>query len=431
MKRICHFGVCTPLILLGALHAISSAEEAAVRPGRHLFVGVSGATLTDEERVLLREVQPAGVVLLGVNARDEAQTRALVSAIKEAAGIGNGLADPPLIAVDQEGGRINRLRLDDAPSAAAIGATGDSEQARATGRRYAVACRERGIAIVLSPVLDVRRDGGNSIIGDRAFGSAPALVEEMGLAFARGVMEGGAIPCGKHFPGHGSAKQDSHRALAVLEDSGDALQAILRPFQTCTAQGIPMLMAGHIAAPGLGEPSTAASLSARMLRELVRAQWNYNGVLITDDINMGAVSRDPGAATVQALAAGNDAVMFLDPRPDRVRSVVKAIEAAVDAGTLSSADLARSEERLDAISDWLRVNKFLMESEAAQTGDRAQPSLDGQSGGKAMTTTPLVSVPELAPAPNEPPELFPATQESDTKKNNAGNEKKKPGRRRH
>lgn len=415
MTKAAYFNAWTLAILASMTHVIT-ADDDTVRPGRHLFIGVSGTALTGAERTLLREVQPAGVVLLGANVRDEAQTIELVSSIKEAAGLGTRLADLPLIAVDQEGGRINRLRLQDAPSASVIGATRDTSQARAAGLRYAKVCRERGIAVVLSPVLDAGRDGGNAIIGDRAFGDDPVLVESMGLAFAQGVMDAGAIPCAKHFPGHGSTKQDSHRALAVLEDTGDALQATLRPFRTCAAHGIPMLMAGHIAAPGLGEPDTPASMSPRILRDFLRDQWGYQGVLITDDINMAAVSPDSGAAAVQALAAGNDAVIYLDPRPDRVRSVVHAIEAAIASGALATVELARSEARLDAISDWLRVNEFLVNPYVPHAPESTPVPFVKQP---RPAVPPLTEATEIAPTPSDTPsEHTTATQDFETKKAN-------------
>ena len=345
--------------VIGLGRAAAEGDTGALSPGKHLFMGISGPQLNEAERALIREVQPAGIVLLGANVRDADQTRALSAAIKEAAGNGNGIADWPLIAVDQEGGRINRLKLASAPSAGEIGASGDPIQARDAGKRYAEACRERGIAILLAPVLDLGSGDGNAVIGDRAFAGDPAIVATMGLAFARGVMEGGALPCGKHFPGHGTARQDSHHMLAVMNESGDALTGVLSPFKTAAKTGLPLLMSGHIAAPGLGEPTTPASMSSRLLRELVRHDWGYEGVLITDDMNMGAIASSPGDAAVEALLAGNDAVMYLNPRPGHIRSIVAAIAAATDAGVLSREELGRSEKRLNALADWLRVNAFL------------------------------------------------------------------------
>lgn len=422
LKRTAYFNAWTLAILASLAHVMTAADDTVI-PGRHLFIGISGTALTAAESALLHDVQPAGVVLLGANVRDEAQTRALVASIKDAAGAGAQIADPPLIAVDQEGGRINRLRLDDAPSAAALGDSGDAAQARTAGIRYAAACRERGIGILLSPVLDVRRDGGNAVIGDRAFSADPALVEKMGLAFAQGVMEGGAIPCGKHFPGHGSTKQDSHRALAVLEDTADTLQATLRPFHTCAVHGIPMLMTGHIAAPALGDPKTPASLSRRVLGGLVREQWRYDGVLVTDDINMGALPRDAGAVAVQALAAGNDAVMYLDPRPERIRNVVQSIANAVADGTLSTEQLARSEARLEALSDWLRVNEFLVKPVMPGIEETSIAPLIEQQPSAAPQLPPETLA---APAPIvAAPEDSTAAQDSDTKKSKSGKQKKR------
>lgn len=325
--------------------------------GRHLYIAVGGTALRAEERALISEIRPGGVVLLGPNVRDAEQVRALVTEIKAAAGIGTGIADLPLIAADQEGGRINRLKLDPAPAARELGDSGDPALAEETGRAFGMASRAQGVAVLLAPVLDVYEPGATGVIGSRAFGEDSALVSRMGLAFARGVMDAGAIPVAKHFPGHGPVRQDSHHKLAVLDKAGSELQAHLGPFMDAAAWGVPGVMVGHIACPALdpAHPDRPASLSPELVTGLLRGGMDYQQVVITDDMSMGAIGLSKPEACVQALAAGCDAVIVFGSVPE-MRAVCAAIDAAVGNGRLSREQLATSAARLDAWSR--RVREF-------------------------------------------------------------------------
>jgi beta-N-acetylhexosaminidase len=323
--------------------------------GRHLFISVGGTSLRADERALLSEIRPGGVVLLGPNVRDAAQVSALVTEIKTAAGMGAGLADLPLIAADQEGGRINRLKLAPAPAARELGDSGDPALAEETGRAFGAASRALGVAVLLAPVLDVYEPGATGVIGSRAFGEESSLVSRMGLAFARGVMDVGAIPVAKHFPGHGPVRQDSHHKLAVLDKEGLALQVHLGPFMDAAVWGIPGIMVGHIACPALApeHPDRPASLSPELVAGLLRRGMDYQQVVITDDMSMGAIGLSKPEACVQALAAGCDAVIVFGSVAE-MRAVCAAIDAAIGNGRLSREQLATSAARLDAWSAHVR-----------------------------------------------------------------------------
>ncbi len=402
--------------------AESAPEEILedVWPGRHLIIALSGTTLSSEAKTLLAEIKPGGVVLLKGNIENRTQTTKLVESIKEAVGLGQEIHDLPLVAVDQEGGVVNRLNLESAPGAPELGAKRDAEAARNAGQQFAKACRDRGIGILFAPVLDVTLPGAPEIIKARSFGKDIEVVGAIGLAFADGAMQGGALSIAKHYPGHGAAKQDSHTMLAVIDlKEGADLAKVLHPFAQAVVAGIPGIMVGHIAVPRLDEgyPHRPASLSPRLVREFLRERWEFQGVIVSDDIAMAAAAADGNidAAAVQALAAGCDAVVLADPSSERIRGVCAAIEAAVNAGTLSLQELNDSKRRLDALQAWLKEPKGLpgeipklLEQDAAPTVAEAEvpapaePQPEATAEESAATSGEPVSEEAVAKAEPEP-----------------------------
>ena len=331
-----------------------------VWPARHLFVAVNGATLDDETRALLAQLKPGGIVLLDDNIENRNQTIQLVTSIKEAVGLGTELHDLPLIAVAQEGGVLNRLNLEFAPGAPELAAQGDLGAAGETGRQFALSCRDRGIGILLAPVLDVVLPGAPEIIAARSFGENREVVEAMGLAFADGAMQAGVAPIVKHYPGHGATATQTPSGLAVIElEQSEELARILFPFAQAVLAGVPGMMVGHIAVPWLDEdhPERPASLSPLLVREYLRNRWNFNGVVLSDDIAVAAAAteEDIERTAVLALAAGSDALIVGDPSPEAIRGICAAIDAAVADGELSSDQLNASKRRLDALQAWLQA----------------------------------------------------------------------------
>lgn len=347
------------LCLLPGLHASAQLQDPQddVWPGRHLFITVHGTYLRASTQAFLREIKPGGVILMGNNIKDREQTIRLIRQIKEAVGLGTGVADLPLIAVDQEGGLVNRLRLQQAPSAQALGRIASVRQAHSTGQRYAEECLDRGIAVILAPVLDVYEPGAPKSMRSRMFGNDPALVTAMGLSFADGIMRGGVLAVAKHFPGHGAVKQDSHHRLAIADKDLKGLSQALMPFQQATLHDMPGVMVGHIAVPAIDRehPNRPASVSPVTIGGLLRRQWNYDGVILSDDLNMGAI-RNAGSvaqAAVDSITAGCDALIFVDPDLNRILELVRAIEQSVLMGDLTREQLAASSARLDAWQRWL------------------------------------------------------------------------------
>lgn len=371
----------------------SSAELAALEdvwPARHLFIAVKGLKLDANEKAMLAELKPGGVVIRKENVQEKPQTVALIKEIKEAVGLGGTIDSLPLIAVDQEGGPVNRLRLIEAPAPAVLGKGRDPEAARTIGRNVARSCIDRGIGVLLAPSLDVYASGGLAEMRDRSFGEDHALVAAIGLAFADGALNAGVVTVVKHFPGIAAAKENTDKALAVMPATRP-LAEIVYPFDEASRAEVPGILVGHIAVPELDrdEPSRPASLSPILVRSLLRERWSYPGVILADDLNKGAVTSTSPVeqAAVSALQAGCDAVLMLDPDVEKIRLVCASIEKAAGEGALDRRQLSESKKRLDS---W---QKILTNPGAASL--KTMPGLAGQQvASRVPSETPAASAAE-------------------------------------
>jgi len=279
------------------------------RIGQLFLVGCQGETLSNHERLLIEEYQFAGLILFKKNCGEPRRLVSLCRAIWEAFD-----ALPPFIAIDQEGGRVHRLPAPFSrfPAAARVGARNDADLACRLGRAAAAELSLAGINLNFAPVLDVRSHPSSSISGDRAFASAPERVIAIAGAWAKGLRDGGIIPCGKHFPGHGDADKDSHFELPIVRKSIEELQASeLAPFADACRNRIESLMTAHVAYPAL-DPKLPATLSAAIITGLLRHQWGYDGVVFSDDLAMRSISDHYSGEEAAALAvrAGVDVLLF-------------------------------------------------------------------------------------------------------------------------
>lgn len=277
--------------------------------GQLFLVGCQGEALSNNERLLIEEYQFAGLILFKTNCGAPGQLVSLCRAIWESFD-----AVPPFIAIDQEGGRVHRLPtpFSHFPAAARIGARHDPELAYRLGNATAAELSLTGVNLNFAPVLDVRSNPNSPIIGDRAFAGAPASVIEIAAAWTQGLRDGGVIPCGKHFPGHGDADKDSHFDLPIVRKSMEELQAIeLAPFADACRNQIESLMTAHVAYPAL-DPKLPATLSESIVTELLRHQLGYDGVVFSDDLAMRAISDRYSVDEAAALAvrAGVDVLLF-------------------------------------------------------------------------------------------------------------------------
>ncbi|PZA06287.1 MULTISPECIES: beta-N-acetylhexosaminidase [unclassified Meiothermus] len=309
-----------------------------------LVVDIPGPTLDDATRHHLAHYGFAGVCLFRKNIRNRHQLAQLVAELREI------LGPEALIAIDQEGGAVLRTTdLPEAPSAMAMGATGDPALAQAVGAAVGRGLISLGINWDYAPVLDVNTDPRNPVIGDRSFGSDPAKVAELGLAWARGLEGTGVMACVKHFPGHGDTSLDSHLALPVVRKPREQLEAVeFYPFRRAVEARISSIMTAHILYPAL-DPEYPATLSQAILTGLLREEWGYDGLVVTDSMDMKAIthfSPDAKAAAVRAFIAGADLVLALGSRETQ-QTQAEALRQAREGGTIPAQRWEKSQQRLE------------------------------------------------------------------------------------
>ena len=313
------------------------------------IVGIAGPELTADETRLFREHRPAGSILFARNVQNPAQLAALTAHLARVL--------PPLavIAIDQEGGRVARLRPPHwlrHPSAASLGALHDVDRpaglraAWLTGALIGMEAAAAGIGVVNAPVLDLAVPGASTVVGDRAYSADPVIVGDMAAAVAAGLLAAGVQPVGKHVPGHGRATVDSHESLPTLD--GIAEDDLL-PFARCAH--LPWMMTAHIVYAAQ-DPHRPATLSPLVIETVIRGRLGYEGVLVSDDLMMGAVAGHPGERARAAVEAGCDLALHCSGVLAETREVLAACPDASDAalnrmrGALFLAE--RSRQALDA-----------------------------------------------------------------------------------
>jgi len=267
----------------------------------------------------------------------------------------NRAAVPLLVSIDGEWGPA--MRLDSTlrfPWALTLGSVDDSTFHFEHGRRIGAQCRSLGIHWNFAPVLDVNTNPDNPIINARSYGQDPEKVRRAALAFSLGMQSEGVMACGKHFPGHGDTRDDSHKTLPRLEHSVDRLNRIeLVPFKAGVGSGMASMMVGHLSVPALDTSGTPASLSNIMVQGLLREQWGYEGLIVTDALNMQGADgyTEPGDLERAAFLAGSD--VLLCPRDPEAG--MRALHQALDSGWIDSARLARSVHRILSAKYWSRT----------------------------------------------------------------------------
>ncbi len=308
------------------------------------MVDIPGPALDTDTAAHLRRHGIRAVCLFGKNVRDVGQLRALCTDLREVMG------EEALIALDHEGGAI--LRPDFwpfAPSAMGLGAADDPALTEDVNAALARQLRSVGVNWNFAPVLDVNVNPANPVIGERAYGADPALVARHGTAALRGHHREGVAGCVKHFPGHGDTHTDSHHALPRVSKSRAELDAVeFAPFRACLPLA-PAVMTAHIVYDAL-DPAAPATLSRRVLTDLLRGEWGYTGVTVTDSMGMQAIDANygRGEAAVLALRAGADLVMALGRR-EAQEATLGAMADALE-GDLNSHEVEASLARLHALA---------------------------------------------------------------------------------
>lgn len=318
--------------------------------GQTLMVGFAEPTITQEVIDLIQRYHIGNIILFSRNVRDAALMRALTTNLQQVAREA-GHAYPLLIAIDQENGVVQRLgeAATVFPGNMALGAI-DAEEiayevALAAGREL----KALGINMNLAPVVDVNNNPANPVIGVRSFGQDPQLVARLGAAMVRGYQEAGVIACLKHFPGHGDTAVDSHLALPTIPHTLERLNALeLVPFKRGIEAGAASIMTAHIDFPALPpHDGLPATLSPALLRGLLREELGYKGVIVSDCLEMCAISDTFGTekAAVMTLQAGSD-LALVSHRYKLQRGSFEAIKEAVQSGTLSAQVVQQAAERI-------------------------------------------------------------------------------------
>lgn len=309
---------------------------------KHVMVGLPDPRLDDGLRALL-DRGVGGVILFSRNVKSPAQVAELVGAIKAYAG------RPIVVGVDQEGGRVARLRagFTALPTMRALGARGDADQAHAVGAVIGRELRAVGIDVAFAPVLDVDTNPANPVIGDRSLSRDPAVVAELGVAVARGIVSAGVAACGKHFPGHGDTRQDSHLALPRLPHGMERLEAVeLTPFRAAINNDIASIMTSHIVFEAL-DPDRPATCSPTIITGLLREKLGFGGVVFSDCMEMKAIADGIGTveATLAAVRAGVDMVLISHDH-DLAHRAIDQLAQARREGQLAGDGVAASNQRL-------------------------------------------------------------------------------------
>lgn len=300
------------------------------RIGRLAIVGFDGHTVSPELREIHRDFDLAGVIYFARNVAEPAQVRELSREVASLA------RDWPLwISVDQEGGRVARLRkpFTEWPPMATLGRSGDAALARRFAEALAAELAAVGINLDYTPVLDVHTNPKNPVIGDRAFSARPEEVASIGRVLIETLEGTGIAACGKHFPGHGDTSTDSHFELPLVEHPPDRLDAVeLVPFRAAVDANVAFMMTAHVLVPALDE-ARPATLSPIVVNGWLKQKLGYQGVVLSDDLGMKAISATTGLgeAMVASLAAGCDAVLLCNEpagaQVDALETVIRALES--------------------------------------------------------------------------------------------------------
>jgi beta-N-acetylhexosaminidase len=310
--------------------------------GRLLVAGFDGQQIPIELRALAREFDLGGVILFARNIVEPEQVAELS---RDAASLGREL--PAWVSVDQEGGRVARLKapFTEWPPMATLGRSSDPALAERFGRALAAELNAVGVTLDYAPVLDVHTNPKNPIIGDRALAENAAEVARLGAALIRGLQGDGVAACGKHFPGHGDTSRDSHLELPLIEHPPERLRDVeLRPFRAAIDAGVASIMTAHILIPALDEEHPA-TLSHRVMTGLLREELGFGGIIFTDDLEMKAIARHHTvpAAAVMAILAGCDGMLICSGDHETQAAALEALVYAIEDERLS---VARIEDAL-------------------------------------------------------------------------------------
>lgn len=313
--------------------------------GQMIFAGVSGTTMDTGAQKLINQLHVGGIIFYKNNFENPTQTVELVNQIKAE----NSSNTPLFLGVDQEGGRVIRLpgALTNFPPNKQIGEVNNPEFSYKIGRLLGYELKEFGLNLDFAPVLDINSNPNNPVIGDRSFGNNLEIVSKLGIETMKGIQSQKVIPTIKHFPGHGDTSVDSHLELPIVNKTLKELMKLeLIPFKRAMDEGAEVVMVAHMLIPKL-DKNNPASMSKVVMTDVLRKQLGFSGVIITDDMTMGAIVEhfDIGKAAVESVKAGSD-IILVGHGYDNVDKIQSALKSAIEKGEISQQRINESVERI-------------------------------------------------------------------------------------
>lgn len=325
--------------------------------GQMLIIEYRKPTFDSNLKNLLDEVKPGGFILFSENFQTHNQTITLINNIKKNAKI------PIFISIDQEGGRVQRLKylkgadIKTIPSMSEIGASNNQYLAYKTGKDIGNDLNKYGINMNFAPVLDVYSNPNNTVIGERSFGNNAYLVSKMGIALAKGLKDKNIIPVYKHFPGHGNTETDSHYDLPIVNKTKKDLANLdLIPFIEAIKNNAEIIMVGHLAVPEITKDYTPASLSKKLITDFLKKELNYNNIVITDALNMKALTNNYSdkEIVINAIKAGVDILLM----PNNPINTIKYIKDAIQKGIIKEEQINNSVKKILQLKNKYGFNIF-------------------------------------------------------------------------
>ncbi|WFA87386.1 beta-N-acetylhexosaminidase [Paenibacillus amylolyticus] len=339
--------------------------------GQMILAGVQGTTLDDQAKQMITDQKVGGIIFYANNVSTLEGTANFVQSIKEA---NQSNPVPIFMSVDQEGGKVSRMpeTVESIPSSRKVGETKDSALAETMGELLARQVQLAGFNVDFAPVLDVNSNPKNPVIGDRSFGSSAELVSRMGIAEMKGLRNEGIIPVVKHFPGHGDTSVDSHLDLPVVNKTEKQLAELeWIPFQAAVKEQVEAVMVAHILFPKL-DPDHPASLSDVIIGEHLRGKFNYDGVVITDDLSMGAIAKNYklDQATLATVKAGSD-ILLVAHSYESAKTIFDTLISAVKSGKITESRIDESVYRILALKQ-----QYKLSDDQKASGDLKQLNAD-------------------------------------------------------
>jgi len=316
--------------------------------GQMVMVAIPGNKMNKRAERILRDYLPGGIVYFGFNLTSGHHIESFTAGLQKKSMRYSHI--PMFVSIDQEGGRVKRI-VDGVtlfPGNMAAGIAGDRDLVYRWGQIIGMQLRQLGINMNLAPVLDVNNNPANPVINTRSFGSNSDIVSSLGTAYIDGIQKSGCIAVGKHFPGHGDTNKDSHLTLPVINYDLKRLEKIeFPPFIEAIDEGVECIMTAHIAFPEILNSHDSATISKKFLTDILRKKMKFNGIIITDDMEMNAISKkmDMGEAAVRSVLAGAD-IVLVSSYGDNIGIIVNGLKNAFKEGVIPREKLNESVKRI-------------------------------------------------------------------------------------